>query len=103
MTEMGALCRLAGLGPSADRLLWGAQERIATGCFHRSPLGRVTAWDFLAICYHPDDMCSHAYLVTAHLDDNPVIMTRGIYGRSASGATSMTGPSICGADDWPFS
>jgi thiamine pyrophosphate-dependent acetolactate synthase large subunit-like protein len=46
-------------------------------------------------------MCSLDYLATAHLDDDPVIMTSGMSGRSASGATSMTGASICGAD-WPY-
>lgn len=54
-------------------------------------LDLVTAWDFLAVCYHPQDTCSLDYLATAHLDDNPVIMTSGMSGRSASGATSMTG------------
>jgi hypothetical protein len=38
------------------------------------------------------------YLVTAHQDDNLVVMTREIYRRSASGATSMIGASMRGAD-----
>lgn len=94
---------MTALGRQRTVCFEGAQERIATGCRHRSSLDRVTAWDFPAVCYHPQDTCSLDYLATAHLDVNPVIMTSGISGRSASGATSMTGPSICGAGDWPFS